>query len=94
MYLSLIVTFLLVLILAISGVQNSLSVDLKLIAWKLQMSLTALIFYSALLGGAIVAVLTLPKLVSKSLKVRKLKKEIYELKKKALDIEKVHEEGS
>lgn len=94
MYLSLIVTFVLVLILAISGVQNSLSVDLKLIAWKLQMSLTALIFYSSLLGGAIIAVLTLPKLVSKSLKVRQLNKQIYELKKKALEVETAQEEGS
>lgn len=94
MYLSLIITFLLVLVLIIAGVQNTLSIELKFFAWKLQISLTALIFYSSLIGGAIIAILTLPKLVSKFFRVRRLNKEIYELKKKALDIEKVHEEGS
>jgi hypothetical protein len=48
--------------------------DLKFLTWKLQLSLTALIFYSSLIGGAIVAILTLPKLVSKHLKIRGLKK--------------------
>ena len=43
--------------------------ELKFITWKLQMSLTAFIFYSSVIGAAIIAVLTLPKLVSKYLKI-------------------------
>jgi uncharacterized integral membrane protein len=61
MYLSLIITFLLLLGIIIAGVQNATPLELKFIAWKLQMSLTALIFYSSLFGGSIVAVLALPK---------------------------------
>jgi len=37
------------------------------------MSFTALVFYSAVVGAAIVAVLTLPTLASKHMKMRKLK---------------------
>ncbi|MBU0734776.1 MAG: LapA family protein [Proteobacteria bacterium] len=48
-------------------------------------------FYSALIGAAIVAILTLPKLVSKYLKIRGLKKEIDELKRKTLEVEKQQE---
>lgn len=87
MYLSLIVTFLLMLGLIVAGVQNSLPVELNFFAWKFQLSLMAVIFYSALIGGAIVAVLTLPKLASKSLRVRRQNKEIYALKKNAVDLE-------
>ena len=92
MYLSLIITFLLLLGLIIAGIQNSISVELKYFTWQLQMSLMALIFYSALIGGAIIAVLTLPKLVHKSLVVRRMKKEIYGLKRKSVEMEKDHEE--
>ena len=92
MYLSLIITFLLLLGLIIAGIQNSISVELKYFTWQLQMSLMALIFYSALIGGAIIAVLTLPKLVHKSLVVRRMKKEIYGLKRKSVEMEKDQEE--
>ena len=94
MYLSLIITFLLLMGLIVTAIQNSVPVELKFFTWTFQISLPAVIFYSALIGGAIVAVLTLPKLVSKSLKVRGLNKEIYGLKKKALDLERSHEEES
>lgn len=93
MYLSLIITFLLLLAIVITGIQNSMPLELKFIAWNHQMSLTALIFYSSLFGGAVVAVLALPKLVKKSLQVRKLNKEMYNLKEKALEMEKGHVGG-
>ena len=64
--------------------------ELKLITWNLQMSFAALILYSSLIGGAIVAVLALPKLVRKSLDVRRLNREIYKLKEKILELEKGH----
>lgn len=94
MYLSLIIAFLLMLGLIVAAVQNSIPVDLKFFTWIFQISLLALIFSSALIGGAIVAILTLPKLAVKSLRVRRLNKEIYALKKKTMDLERHHEEES
>ena len=94
MYLSLIITFLLLLGIIITSLQNSTPLELKFITWNLQMSSTALILYSSLIGGAIVAVLALPKLVRKSLDVRSLNREIYKLKGKILELEKGHVGGS
>jgi uncharacterized integral membrane protein len=94
MYLSLIITFLLLLVIIITAIQNSMPLDFKFLTWNFQISVTALIFYSSLLGGAIVAVLTLPKLAKKSLNIRKLHREIYKLKEKSLELEKGHVSGS
>ena len=94
MYFSLIITFLLLLVIIVSSIQNSMPLELKFITWKLQMSLTALIFYSSMIGAAIIAVLTLPKLVSKYLKIKSLNKEIHELKKKIGELEMPIEEKS
>ena len=76
MYFSLIITFLLLLAIIITAVQNSMPLDFKFFTWNLQISITALIFYSSLIGGAIVAVLALPKLVRKSLHGRRMNKEM------------------
>ena len=94
MYLSLIITFLLLLGIIIPSLQNSMPLELKFITWNLQVSSTALVLYSSLIGGAIVAVLALPKLVRKSLDVRSLHREIYKLKGKILELEKGHVGGS
>ena len=94
MYFSLVITFLLLMVIIITSLQNSMPLELKFIAWNLQVSSTALILYSALIGGAIVAVLSLPKLVKKSLDVRRLNKEIYKLKGKILESEKGHAGGA
>ncbi|MEA3435038.1 MAG: LapA family protein [Thermodesulfobacteriota bacterium] len=88
MYFSLIMVFVLLLLIIVTGAQNNVPVDLKFITWKLHISLTALTFYSSITGAAIVAILTLPKLVSKYLKVRGLTKEKFELKKKIVEMEK------
>lgn len=88
MYLSLIITFLLLLVTIITAIQNSTPLELKFFSWNIQVSITALIFYSSLIGGAIVAVLSLPKLAKKSLHVRSMNKEIHKLKEKILDLEK------
>ncbi|MBC8177927.1 MAG: LapA family protein [Desulfobacteraceae bacterium] len=88
MYLSLIIAFLLLLGIIAASIQNSMSLEFKFITWKLQISLTALIFYSSIVGAAIVALLTLPRLVSKYLKVRSLKREIIELKKEIVELKK------
>ena len=55
MYLSLIITFLLLLVIIITAIQNSMPLEVKFIAWNDQMSLTALIFYSSLFSVAIEA---------------------------------------
>ena len=52
------------------------------------------VFYASVVGAATVAVLTLPKLLLKYLKVRNLSKEIYKLKKRSVDLEKQAEEKS
>ena len=94
MYLSLIITFLLLLVIIITAIQNSMPLDFKFFTWNFQMSITALILYSSLIGGAIVAVLTLPKLAKKSLHARSMNREIYKLKGKILKSEKGHVSGS
>ena len=87
MYLSLIVTFLLLMGLVVSGVQNTDPIQLKFLAWVFQMSLTGLIFYAALLGAAVVAVLTLPRLARQALRKRSLRKETAELKQRIVEPE-------
>jgi len=77
MYLSLIITFFLLLGIIITSLQNSTPLELKSIIWNLRMSSTALILYSSLIGVAIIAVLALPKLVRKSLDVRSLNRKVY-----------------
>ncbi len=88
MYLSLIITFLLLLVIIITAVQNTMPLYLKFFTWNFQISITALIFYSSLIGGAIVAVLALPKLAKKSLHARNMNREIHKLKGNILDLEK------
>ena len=88
MYVSLIITFLLLLVIIITAVQNSMPLDFKFFTWKFQVSITAVIFYSSLIGGAIVAVLALPKLAKKSIHGRSMNREIHKLKEKILDLEK------
>jgi uncharacterized integral membrane protein len=94
MYFSLIVTFLLVLAVIITAIQNSMPLDFKFFSWNFQISITALILYSSLIGGAIVAVLSLPKLAKKFLHVRGMKREIHKLKEKILELEKRDVGGS
>ena len=92
MYFSLIIIFLLILVILIPGIQNSMPLDLKFITWDLQMSVAALIFYASMIGGAIVAILTLPKLVNKSLHLRRLNRELHKLSEKRIGLDKGHEE--
>jgi len=94
MYLSLIMTFLLLLVIIIAAIQNSMPLDFKFFGWNFQLSITALIFYSSLIGGAIVAVLALPKLVKKFFNERSMNKENQKLKEKILELEKKQVGGS
>ena len=94
MYFSLIITFLLLLAIVITSIQNSMPLEVKFIVWNHQMSLTALIFYSSLLGGAVVAVLILPKLVRKSLQVRRLNREMFRANEKMTELQQGPAKGS
>jgi len=94
MYFSLVITFLLLLVIIITAVQNSMPLDFRFFIWNFQISITALIFYSSLIGGTIVAVLALPKLAKNSLHGRGLDKEIQKLKENILQIGKKHVDGS
>jgi uncharacterized integral membrane protein len=94
MYFSLSVVFLLLLAVVITSLQNSMPLELKFITWNLELPLTALILYASLIGGAIVAVLAVPKLVRKSLDVRSLNREISNFKRKIAELEKGHGPGS
>ena len=94
MYFALSAAFLLLLALVITSLQNSMPLELKFITWNLEMSLTALILYASLIGGAIVAILAVPKLVRKSLDARSLNREISNFKRKTAELEKGHSAGS
>lgn len=92
MYFSLIIAFLLLLGVVILGMQNSMPLELKFLFWQLKSSSSAVIFNSSMVGGIIVAVLTVPKLVAKMLQVKRLSKKNSELKKMILGFEKQLEE--
>ncbi|MFO7783108.1 MAG: LapA family protein [Thermodesulfobacteriota bacterium] len=87
MYLSLIVTFILLMGLVVGSIQNTSPIQLKFLAWTFQMSLTGLIFYAALLGAAIVAVLTLPRLARQTMRKRSFRKEAAGLKQRIAELE-------
>ncbi len=93
MYLSLIVTFILLMGLVVAGIQNTAPFDFKFLVWTFEMSITGLIFYAAILGGAVVALLTLPGLVRQVLRNRSYRKEMRELKQQLGRIEKHTESG-
>ena len=76
---SLIVTFFLMLLVIIPAIQNSMALDFKFFIWTFQQSITAMIFYFSLIGGAVVAVMALPKLAKKSLQVKSMGKDIHKL---------------
>ncbi len=92
MRLSLILTFIFLLIIIIPSVQNSIPLDIKFFFWELQTSLTALMFFSALSGAVVVALFTLPRLTRKHFKAKKLNKELFELKMKTSGLEKQEKE--
>ena len=85
MYFSLIITFGLLLVIVVPAIQNSMPLDFKFFTWTFQISITALVVYSSLMGGAIVAILTLPKLAKISLRARSMNKEIHKLREKSAE---------
>jgi uncharacterized integral membrane protein len=78
-YVSMIISFLIVLCLVIAGVQNSMPLQIKIGWWTFQMSLPSVVLWSAAGGAAVVAILSLPKLARKIFQARRLRKEVLRL---------------
>ena len=94
MYLSFIITFLLLLVIIITAIQNSMPLEFKFFSWSFQISVAALISFSALIGGAIVAVLAFSRLAKKYFHERSMNREIRKLNEKILELEKRQTGGS
>ena len=94
MYLSLFITFLLLLVIIITAIQNSMPVEFKFFSWSFEISVAALISFSALIGGAIVAILAFSRLAKKYFHERSMNREIRKLNEKILELEKRHGSGS
>ncbi len=77
----LIITFILILLITIFGLQNGMPMDVKFLFWNLHTSLITVVFGSGIVGAAIVAILTLPKLVSKHLNEKRLTKKLSSVSK-------------
>ena len=94
MYLSFIITFLLLLVIIITAIQNSMPLEFKFFSWSFQISVAALISFSTLIGGAIVAVLAFSRLAKKYFHERSMNREIRKLNEKILELEKRQTGGS
>jgi uncharacterized integral membrane protein len=78
-YVSMIVSFLVLLCLVIAGVQNNTPLQVKVAWWSFEMSFSSIVFWAAAGGAAIVAVLSLPKLAGKVFQNRRLHKDVQRL---------------
>ncbi len=87
MYLSLILTFLLILGVTIFALQNSVLLDFTFLSWNFKTSLVAIIFASCLTGILIGMLLTLPGLVVKHVREKKLAKLARQLEKRTHELE-------
>ena len=74
-YATLIVSFLILIVLVIAGVQNTSPVQVRFMAWAWETSLSEIILWAAVSGAGIVAFLSLPKLSRIVLRARRLRKE-------------------
>lgn len=78
-YVSMIVSFLLLLCLVIAGAQNEAIVQIKFVKWLVEMPLSSVLLWAAAVGAGIVGFLSLPKLSIKILQARRLRKEVRRL---------------
>lgn len=76
----LILSFIFVLILVLLGVQNTQTMTVNFLVWKLELTFAFLVLYSALLGAAAVGVLSLPKLANKHFSLKKARRELHKLR--------------
>jgi len=87
MYLSLIVTFILILGTTIFALQNGMPLEVNFFIWGFNTSLITVIFGSSLIGAVIMAVIAVPGAIRKHFRVKKQARMIYELGKKSQELE-------
>ena len=87
MYVSLIVTFLLVLGITVFALQNDTIIAIKFFIWECNYTQVVVILGSALVGAAIMAVMTWPHMIRKHFKARRLARQVSELEKKHQELE-------
>jgi len=87
MYVSLIVTFILILGTTIFALQNGMPLEVKFFVWVFNTSLIAVIVVSSLIGAVIMATITVPGTIRKHFRAKKLAKEVDELGKKTQELE-------
>lgn len=80
-----IIGFVILLCIVIAGLQNGLPLQFKFLLWDLQTTVTAMLFWAAVAGALVVAVISLPKLAAKSMESRRLHKEVDRLEKLCME---------
>ena len=79
-YICLSLTFIFVLILVLFGVQNAETFNINFLIWEQETTISYVVFYSAFLGAAAVAILSLPKLANKHFSLKRARKELNKLR--------------
>jgi len=87
MYVSLIVTFLLVLGITVFALQNDTIIAIKFFIWECKYTQVAVILGSAVVGAAIMAIMTWPHTIKQHLKTRRLSRQVRELEQKRQELE-------
>jgi uncharacterized integral membrane protein len=87
MYLPLILSFLMILGITIFALQNGLPLEVRFLVWGFKTSLIAVILGSVLIGATIVSIFSLPLLIKKHFREKRLAKQIREIEKKSQELE-------
>ena len=87
MYLPLILSFLMILGITIFALQNGVPLEVKFLVWGFKTSLIAVILGSVLIGAIIVSIFSLPLLIKKHFREKRLAKQVNELEKKSQELE-------
>jgi uncharacterized integral membrane protein len=87
MYLPLILSFLMMLGITIFALQNGKPWNVKFLLWDFETSQIAVILGSALIGAIIVSIFSLPLLIKKHFREKRLAKQIREIEKKSQELE-------
>jgi uncharacterized integral membrane protein len=78
---SIIVSFLIIVLMVVAGLQNGSPLQVDFAWMTLQMSVRTVVFWAGIGGAAVVALLCLPRLSRKAIEGRALRKEIKRLEK-------------
>lgn len=87
MYLPLILSFLMILGITIFALQNGVPLEVKFLAWGFKTSLIAVILGALLSGAIIVSIFSLPLLIKKHFREKRMAKQLGDLEKKSQELE-------